>query len=113
MEVVSVAARTVKRPESILSIRGVFQPAAEISARQVLAMKRPKICATGYFNHMSKVMEDIGMRVLHKRVPYLVQHIECAVFIAKVSAKKNAPRWIKQLRAIGCWPEPEPAGASA
>ena len=48
MEVVSVAARTVKRPESIPSIRGVFQPAAEISARQVLAIKlfriRSSVC---------------------------------------------------------------------
>ena len=47
MEVVSVAARTVKRPESILSIRGVFEPATEISDRQVLAMCPTKISVHG------------------------------------------------------------------
>ncbi len=30
-----------------------------------------------------------------------------------MSAKKNAPRWIKQLKAIGRWPSPKPAAASA
>ena len=47
--------------------------------------------------------------ILNRRVPYLDQHIDYAA----LSAKKNAPRWIKQLRAIGRWPEPKPAAASA
>ena len=51
--------------------------------------------------------------ILNRRVPYIDQHIDYAAFIAKVSAKKKAPRWIKQLRAIGRWPEPKPAAASA
>ena len=59
---ISVAARTVKTPESN-SIRGVFQPAADISARQVLALY-----ATGYFNHRRIDMEDLGLRALHRRV---------------------------------------------
>ena len=70
---VCVAARTVKGPESILSIRGVFQPAAESLARQVLA-KPPKICAVGYFNHSSNVMEDLGLRALRKRVAGIDVH---------------------------------------
>jgi hypothetical protein len=28
-----------------------------------------------------------------------------------MSAKKNAPRWIKQLKIIGRWPASEPAAA--
>ena len=32
---------------------------------------------------------------------------------AAMSAKKNAPRWIKQLKLIGKWPAPKPAPASA
>ena len=47
--------------------------------------------------------------ILNRRVPYIDQHIDYAA----LSAKKNAPRWIKQLRAIGRWPEPKPAAASA
>ena len=39
--------------------------------------------------------------ILNRRQPYLDQHIDYAAFIAKVSAKKNAPRWIKQLKTIG------------
>ena len=30
-----------------------------------------------------------------------------------MSAKKNAPRWIKQLKMIGQWPGPPPAPANA
>jgi transposase len=35
-----------------------------------------------------------------RKQPYLDQHIDYAA----MSAKKNAPRWIKQLKAIGKWP---------
>ena len=38
--------------------------------------------------------------LLSRGQPYLDQAIDCAA----ISAKKNAPRWIKQLKAIGKWP---------
>jgi len=38
--------------------------------------------------------------LLTRKQPYLDQHIDYAA----MSAKKNAPRWIKQLKAIGKWP---------
>ena len=41
--------------------------------------------------------------ILNRRQPYLDQHIDYAA----MSAKKNAPRWIKQLKTIGRWPEPK------
>ncbi len=46
--------------------------------------------------------------ILNRRQPYLDQQIDYAA----MSAKKNAPRWIKQLKTIGRWPEPKPAAAS-
>ena len=39
--------------------------------------------------------------LLSRRQPYLDQAIDYAA----MSAAKNAPRWIKQLKAIGKWPE--------
>jgi transposase len=40
-------------------------------------------------------------------------YIDQAIDYAAMSAKKNAPRWIKQLKAIGKWPaQPRPATAS-
>ena len=47
--------------------------------------------------------------LLTRRVPYLDQGIDYAA----MSAKKNAPRWIKQRKTIGRWPAPKPAPASA
>jgi hypothetical protein len=47
--------------------------------------------------------------LLSRRQPYLDQSIDYAA----ISAKKNAPRWIKQLRAIGKWPSHNPPAASA
>ena len=38
--------------------------------------------------------------LLSRRQPYLDQAIDYAA----MSARKNAPRWIKQLKAIGKWP---------
>lgn len=38
--------------------------------------------------------------LLSRKQPYLDQRIDYAA----MSAKKNAPRWIKQLKAIGKWP---------
>lgn len=46
--------------------------------------------------------------ILNRREPYLDQQIDYAA----MSAKKNAPRWIRQLKTIGRWPEPKPAAAS-
>jgi transposase len=43
--------------------------------------------------------------LLSRRQPYLDQGIDYAA----MSAKKNAPRWIKQLKSIGRWPAPKPA----
>ena len=37
-------------------------------------MKCPQICAAGYFNHRSKVMKDLGLRALHKRVAGIDVH---------------------------------------
>lgn len=39
--------------------------------------------------------------LLDRRQPY----IDAGINYAEMSAKKNAPRWIKQLKAIGKWPE--------
>lgn len=47
--------------------------------------------------------------MLSRRQPYIDQAIDYAA----MSAKKNAPRWIKQLKSIGRWPSQKPAAASA
>ena len=47
--------------------------------------------------------------MLSRREPYHDQGIDYAA----ASAKKNAPRWIKQLQVIGRWPSPRPAAASS
>lgn len=47
--------------------------------------------------------------MLSRRQPYIDQAIDYAA----MSARKNAPRWIKQLKCIGRWPSPKPAAASA
>jgi transposase len=47
--------------------------------------------------------------MLSRRQPYIDQGIDYAA----MSAKKNAPRWIKQLKSIGRWPSPTPAAAGA
>ena len=46
--------------------------------------------------------------MLSRRQPYIDQAIDCAA----MSAKKNAPRWIKQLKTIGRWPASKTAAAS-
>jgi len=45
--------------------------------------------------------------MLSRRQPYLDQSIDYAA----ISAKKNAPRWIKQLKIIGRWPTEKAAAA--
>ena len=47
--------------------------------------------------------------MLTRKQAYLDQHIDYAA----MSAKKNAPRWIKQLKLIGKWPVPKTAPATA
>jgi transposase len=47
--------------------------------------------------------------LMSRRQPYLDQAIDYAA----ISAKKNAPRWIKQLKAIGKWPAPNAPAARA
>ena len=46
--------------------------------------------------------------LLTRRQPYIDQCIDYAA----MSAKKNAPRWIKQLKTIGHWPTQKTAAAS-
>jgi transposase len=48
--------------------------------------------------------------LLSRRQPYIDQASDCAAM-----SVKNAPRWIKQLKAIGKWPvttRPASTGAS-
>ncbi len=45
--------------------------------------------------------------ILSRGQPYIDRHIDYDA----ISAKKNAPRWIKQLKKIGRWPTPQPAAA--
>ena len=47
--------------------------------------------------------------MLTRRQPYR----DLMVNYDAISAKKNAPRWIKQLKMIGQWPGTAPAPASA
>ena len=46
--------------------------------------------------------------LLSRRQPYIDKDIDYAA----MSAKKNAPRWIKQLKTIGRWPPSQATGAS-
>jgi transposase len=46
--------------------------------------------------------------MLSRRQPYIDQAIDYGA----LSASKNAPRWIKQLKTIGRWPAQQPAAAS-
>lgn len=47
--------------------------------------------------------------MLSRRQPYIDQAIDYGA----ISATKNAPRWIRQLKAIGKWPVPKTAPATA
>ncbi len=46
--------------------------------------------------------------MLTRREPYIDRNINYAA----ISATKNAPRWIKQLKTIGRWPSPKSAAAN-
>ena len=65
---------------------------------------------------------DGELTLVEDQAEALLQAGDCAAFpkgtgnghhLQNRSAKKNAPRWIKQLRSIGRWPSPKPAAASA
>ena len=47
--------------------------------------------------------------LLSRRQPYIDQGIDYAA----MSAKKNAPRWIRQLALIGQWPAAKTPAATA
>lgn len=47
--------------------------------------------------------------LLTRQQAYLDQHVDYAA----MSARKNAPRWIKQLKLIGKWPAPKSTSATA
>jgi len=40
-------------------------------------------------------------------------YLDPQIDYAAISAQKNAPRWIKQLKRIGKWPAPNNAPATA
>jgi hypothetical protein len=40
-------------------------------------------------------------------------YIDRGIDYAAMSAKKNAPRWIRQLKAIGKWPQASPPTEAA
>ena len=67
-----------------------------------------------YFHMHKKAIIAIAHKMIRKifltlsrRQPYIDQDSDYAA----MSAKKNAPRRIKQLKAIGRWPAPKPAAA--
>jgi hypothetical protein len=47
--------------------------------------------------------------LLARREPYIDRGIDYAA----MSAKKNAPRWIRRLKAIGKWPQASPPPTEA
>jgi hypothetical protein len=56
-----------------------------------------------------KMIRLIYILLLSRRQPYLDQAIDYAA----ISAKKNAPRWIEQRKAIGKWSAPSTPAARA
>ena len=86
-----------------------------------LRVERVVMESTGiYWKSVHAHLENAGIAawvvnviyvLLTRKQAYLDQRIDYAA----MSAKKNAPRWIKQLKLIGKWPAPksEPASASA
>ena len=73
--------------------------------RSLMVRKSHKKCIIAIAHKMIRLI----YLLLTRRQPYIDQGIDYAA----ISAKKNAPRWIKQLRKIGQWPSPKPAAASA
>ena len=72
--------------------------------RSLMARKSHKKAIVAVAHKMIRLI----FLMLSRRQPYIDQAIDYAA----MSAKKNAPRWIKQLKTIGRWPSPEPAAAS-
>ena len=72
--------------------------------RSLMARKSHKKAIVAVAHKMIRLI----FLMLSRRQPYIDQAIDYAA----MSAKKNAPRWIKQLKTIGRWPSPDPAAAS-
>ena len=53
------------------------------------------------------------IRLIHLMLTRREPYRDLMVDYDAMSAKKNAPRWIKQLKMIGQWPGPPPAPANA
>jgi transposase len=73
--------------------------------RSLMARKSHKKAIVAVAHKMIRLI----FLILSRREPYIDQGIDYDA----MSAKKNAPRWIKQLKTIGRWPSPKPAAASA
>jgi transposase len=73
--------------------------------RSLMARKSHKKAIVAVAHKMIRLI----FLMLSRREPYIDQGIDYAA----MSAKKNAPRWIKQLKTIGRWPLSKPAAASA
>ena len=69
--------------------------------RSLMARKSHKKAIVAVAHKMIRLI----FLLLARRQPYIDQGIDYAA----MSAKKNAPRWIKQLKTIGRWPSSEPA----
>ena len=73
--------------------------------RSLMARKSHKKAIVAVAHKMIRLI----FLILSRREPYIDQGIDYDA----MSAKKNAPRWIKQLKTIGRWPSPKAAAASA
>ena len=72
--------------------------------RSLMARKSHKRAIVAVAHKMIRLI----FLMLTRRQPYIDQAIDYDA----MSAKKNAPRWIKQLKTIGRWPAPRPAATS-
>jgi transposase len=72
--------------------------------RSLMARKSHKKAIVAIAHKMIRLI----FLMLSRRQPYIDQAIDYAA----MSAKKNAPRWIKQLKTIGRWPSSQTAAAS-
>ena len=73
--------------------------------RSLMARKSHKKAIVAVAHKMIRLI----FLILSRREPYIDQGIDYDA----MSAKKNAPRWIKQLKTIGRWPSPKAAADSA
>ena len=73
--------------------------------RSLMVLKSHKKSIVSLAHKMIRLIYGL----LTRKQAYLDQQIDYAA----TSAKKNAPRWIKQLKRIGKWPAPRSASATA